>query len=71
MTTQAKAKAKVKLSESLSKEMEKYETTSDKIRFLNSKGIPRGAIADILGKRYQHVRNVLTEDARVGRVFSK
>lgn len=37
---------------------------SDKIRELNDMGIARAEIAKLLGKRYQHVRNVLTNDAR-------
>ena len=37
---------------------------SDKIRELNDMGIARAQIARLLGKRYQHVRNVLTGDAR-------
>ena len=41
-------------------------TVSDKIRALNTAGYPRAEIARLLGKRYQHVRNVL-EDDKVGR----
>jgi hypothetical protein len=37
---------------------------SDKIRELNDMGIARAQIAKLLGKRYQHVRNVLMADAR-------
>ena len=37
-------------------------TTSDKIRALNAAGYPRAEIARMLGKRYQHVRNVLEDD---------
>ena len=33
--------------------------TSQKIRALHAEGFDRGAIAKHLGKRYQHVRNVL------------
>lgn len=33
--------------------------TSQKIRVLHSAGFDRGTIAKHLGKRYQHVRNVL------------
>jgi len=39
------------------------DTVSDKIRALNAAGIPRAEIARMLGKRYQHVRNVLEGDA--------
>jgi bifunctional DNA-binding transcriptional regulator/antitoxin component of YhaV-PrlF toxin-antitoxin module len=41
-------------------------TVSDKIRALDAGGYPRADIARALGKRYQHVRNVLEGD-RVGR----
>lgn len=37
-------------------------TVSDKIRRLNDAGIERAEIARLLGKRYQHVRNVLEAD---------
>lgn len=44
-------------------------TVSDKIRALNAAGYPRAEIARLLGKRYQHVRNVLEGD-KVGRAVS-
>ena len=62
-------KKEIKLSDSIKSELNKYETTSDKIRFLNAKGFSRGAISKILEKRYQHVRNVLTQDAVAGKIF--
>ncbi|MFI4963841.1 MAG: AbrB/MazE/SpoVT family DNA-binding domain-containing protein [Caulobacterales bacterium] len=37
-------------------------TVSDKIRGLDAAGYPRAEIARLLGKRYQHVRNVLEAD---------
>lgn len=37
-------------------------TVSDKIRMLDRQGHPRAEIARLLGKRYQHVRNVLEGD---------
>jgi bifunctional DNA-binding transcriptional regulator/antitoxin component of YhaV-PrlF toxin-antitoxin module len=40
-------------------------TKSAKIRALNNAGYSRSKIADFLGIRYQHVRNVLVNDARV------
>lgn len=40
------------------------ETVSDKIRALDAAGYARADIARFLGKRYQHVRNVLTDDAQ-------
>ncbi|HXQ46159.1 MAG TPA: hypothetical protein VN806_06050, partial [Caulobacteraceae bacterium] len=41
-----------------------YATTSDRIRALAAAGAPRAEIARFLGKRYQHVRNVLEGDAQ-------
>jgi hypothetical protein len=41
-----------------------YATTSDRIRALAAAGAPRAEIARFLGKRYQHVRNVLEDDAQ-------
>ena len=41
-------------------------SVSDKIRALAAAGYPRAEIARILGKRYQHVRNVLEGD-KLGR----
>jgi hypothetical protein len=38
------------------------DTVSAKIRALDAAGIPRAEIARLLGKRYQHVRNVLEGD---------
>lgn len=40
-------------------------TKSDKIRALSKAGYSRSEIADFLGIRYAHVRNVLVNDARV------
>ena len=40
-----------------------YGTVSDRIRYLNAKGYTRSEIAKFLGKIYQHVRNVLENDA--------
>ncbi|WP_374575864.1 AbrB/MazE/SpoVT family DNA-binding domain-containing protein [Phenylobacterium sp.] len=37
-------------------------TVADKIRALDRAGYPRAEIARLLGKRYQHVRNVLEGD---------
>lgn len=37
-------------------------TVSDKIRALAAMGLARAEIARVLGKRYQHVRNVLEAD---------
>ncbi len=42
-------------------QLEAITSVSGKIRFLSSQGMTRGEIAKKLGKRYQHVRNVLTQ----------
>lgn len=42
-------------------------TKSDKIRALTAADYTRTEIADFLGIRYQHVRNVQVQDERVGR----
>jgi hypothetical protein len=39
-------------------------TVADKIRALHRAGYSRSEIAALLGKRYQHVRNVLVDDQR-------
>jgi hypothetical protein len=41
-----------------------HATVADKIRALASAGVARADIARFLGKRYQHVRNVLEGDAQ-------
>ena len=46
-----------------------HATISDKIRALNAAGVPRAEIARFLGKRYQHVRNVLEGDAVAGPTY--
>jgi hypothetical protein len=43
-----------------------FTTVADRIRALASAGVPRADIARFLGKRYQHVRNVLDDDAQRG-----
>ena len=43
-----------------------HATVSDKIRALSAAGVARADIARFLGKRYQHVRNVLEGDAQTG-----
>jgi outer membrane biosynthesis protein TonB len=43
---------------------DKRGVVSEAIRFFAAIGFTRGQIADLLNKRYQHVRNVLVEDAR-------
>jgi hypothetical protein len=41
-----------------------HKTVAGKIRALAAAGYPRAEIARILGKRYQHVRNVLEEPGK-------
>jgi hypothetical protein len=43
-----------------------HATVSDRIRALDAAGAPRAEIARFLGKRYQHVRNVLEGDKQRG-----
>ena len=43
---------------------DKRGVVSEAIRYFAAIGFTRGQIADLLNKRYQHVRNVLVEDAR-------
>ena len=43
-----------------------HATVSDRIRALAAAGAARAEIARFLGKRYQHVRNVLEDDAQRG-----
>jgi hypothetical protein len=50
----------------MAKIVEPYATVSDRIRALAAAGAPRAEIARFLGKRYQHVRNVLEGDAQSG-----
>jgi hypothetical protein len=45
---------------------ENYATKSDRIRALARKGYARARIADALRIKYQFVRNVLTNDERLG-----
>jgi hypothetical protein len=42
----------------------RHTTVADKIRALAGAGVARADIARFLGKRYQHVRNVLEDDAQ-------
>jgi hypothetical protein len=46
-----------------------HVTVADKIRALAAAGYPRADIARFLGKRYQHVRNVLEDDAQAGGAY--
>lgn len=52
--------------ERLSEIVRPFATVSDRIRALDGAGVPRADIARFLGKRYQHVRNVLEGDAQQG-----
>ena len=50
----------------MSKTVKGLSTTSQKIRALNKAGFERADIARYLDKRYQHVRNVLTQPYKGG-----
>lgn len=66
MTTKTQKKTedkKVVINEDLDKLMEQYKTKSAVIRYLNSQGHKRADIARFMGIIYQHVRNVLVQDA--------
>lgn len=52
-------KEEVVLSKEQQDALATHTSISGKIRYLNSIKIERGAIAKLLNKRYQHVRNVL------------
>jgi hypothetical protein len=39
--------------------LQTHKTVSGVIRFLDKKGLSKGQIAKVTGKRFQHVRNVL------------
>jgi len=43
-------------------------TVSAQIRYLAANGFERGKIAKLLGKRYQHVRNVLEMPVKTPKV---
>ncbi|HEY2660097.1 MAG TPA: AbrB/MazE/SpoVT family DNA-binding domain-containing protein [Caulobacteraceae bacterium] len=49
--------------EQMAQIIQPHTTVSDKIRALDAAGVARADIARFLGKRYQHVRNVLEADA--------
>ncbi len=51
-----------KLPDALCDELDRISTVSDRIRLLDRNGFERAEIARLLGKRYQHVRNVLEGD---------
>lgn len=58
------AVAPISLSASQKKEFEGLKTMSAKIRLLDSLNYTRGQIASFTGRRYQHVRNVLTTELK-------
>lgn len=60
----------IELGRGLRKEMDSQKTVSDKIRVLDRAGVKRAEIARQLGKRYQHVRNVLEADAQKLKKFA-
>jgi len=54
------------------KELDSMTTISAKIRYLDKERFTRTQIANLLGKRYQHVRNVLETPLKRGpRVATK
>lgn len=58
--TNDKAKSLVKqVTEAQQTELDKLPTISAKIRYLDKENFTRSDIAKVMGKRYQHVRNVL------------
>ena len=57
--TEKKVEVDVKLTKEQQKELAAQKTISAQIRYLNKEGISNAQIARQLGKRYQHVRNVL------------
>lgn len=69
MTTKTK-KADSKLSKDQQAKLDELTTVSDKIRYLTFIGWSRQQVATHLGKRYQHVRNVLVEDERLGKAYN-
>lgn len=48
------------------KELDELKSVSAQIRYLDKQGWTRSQIAQGLGKRYQHVRNVLTTELKKG-----
>lgn len=55
----AKAKVGFTVTATQQKQLDSYTTKSDKIRYLAAEKYTTSQIKDILGIRYQHVRNVL------------
>ena len=58
-TTTPVVEAPVALVDPILEALKAIPTVSGQIRFLHAQGLKRGTIAKMLGKRYQHVRNVL------------
>ena len=61
-TTTKATKQAPKLPANLQKKVDAETTVSGRIRLLANEDYTRADIARILGKRYQHVRNVLEGD---------
>lgn len=68
MTEQTSTKTTPGLNKEQTKSLEGLPTTSARIRYLDSLEWSRSQIAVKLGKRYQHVRNVLITPVKVPRV---
>ena len=72
MTNQIKKglpKVQIKLTKEIKKKVEELPTTSAKVRYLASEGFSTpenkySGIANYLGIRTQHVRNVLTQELK-------
>ena len=65
MALSTKSRSGVSRHPSMQQAVAGLATKSDKIRALTRAGYSRSEIADFLGIRYQHVRNVLVNDERV------
>lgn len=50
---------------------DQHKTVSSKIRALDAAGYTRSQIANFLGKRYQHVRNVLVTPLKADSTTAK
>ena len=61
---QVTKKVAPKLDETTKKDLRSLTSVSAQIRYLDNKGMPRGDIARALGKRYQHVKNVLDKPVK-------
>jgi hypothetical protein len=56
----AVVETKIELSKTQQAKFDELKTISAQIRYLAAEGFKTGPIAKYMGKRYQHIRNVLT-----------